>query len=138
MERGIDSSSYPPTVRTFFYGLLIHLRRQRHDSKIGEYIQREQLPCFRRINRRRKWRTRQNCIGLGKSVATDVSGHPLFVNHPEGRQRLAVVGMASNRRCYQNSRVEVRPHIPEASLVRSSRTMSTTLSQSKPRGALPR
>src|SRR5260370_30158992 len=85
VESVIDSSSNPTTFRTFFYSLPIHLRRQSHDSKIREYIHGEQLPCLRRINRWRKWRACQNRIGLGKSMATDVSAHLLFVNHLESR-----------------------------------------------------
>ena len=48
------------------------------------------------------------------------------------------MGMVSHRRCQQNGWVKIRLHIPEASLILSSRIASTTLPPSKPRGTLPR
>src|ERR1700730_6940311 len=138
VESVINSSSNPAAVRTFLYRLPIHLRRQSHYLKIREYIHREQFPSLRRINWRRKWRARQHCICLRKTMASDMSGPRFLANHLESRQGLAVVWMVSHRRCHQNGCVKIRLHIPEESLIRSSRTASTTLSQSKPRGTLPR
>lgn len=138
MECIVDSPPYPPVVCAFLYRLLIHFRCQSHDLKIGEYIQGEQFPCLGRINRRSKWRARQNGIQLRKTMTTDVSSDRFLANHLQSRQGLSVMGMVSHGRRHQNGCVKVRVHIPEASLILSSRIDSTRLPQSKPRGTLPK
>src|SRR5258705_13309237 len=71
-------------------------------------------------------------------MSTDMPNHRFFANQMQGRQGLTVMRMVSHRRCHQNGGIKIWPHIPEASLILSSRIASTTLSPSKPRGTLPK
>ena len=137
VERVVDSSTDPAMIGAGFYGIAIHSRREGDNFKIGKNVRGNDFPRFQGINRRRERSASQHGVQFAKTVAADTAGDGFVVDCQENGKRLSVVQVAGDRSCDQDGGIEIGFHSPEASLICSSRMVSTIVSQLRPLGAWP-